>query len=32
VPHLRGDGVLRGSISAIYGLGVQGVPERRFAG
>ena len=32
LPHFPGDGVLRGSLFAIYGLGVQGVAEPRFAG
>ena len=32
LPHFPGDGVLRGSVFAIYGLGVQGVAEPRFAG
>ena len=33
-PPLRfaGDGVLRGSLFAVYDLGVRGVPEPRFAG
>jgi sugar lactone lactonase YvrE len=32
LPRFPGDGVLRGSLFAIHGLGVQGVPEMRFAG
>jgi hypothetical protein len=32
LPHFPGDGVLRGSLFAIYGLGVQGVAEPRSAG
>lgn len=32
LPHLPGDGVLRGSLFAIRGLGVKGLPEPRFAG
>ncbi|MFM9978507.1 MAG: SMP-30/gluconolactonase/LRE family protein [Sphingomonadaceae bacterium] len=31
-PHFPADGRLRGSLFAIYGLGVTGLPERRFAG
>ncbi|OZI17809.1 SMP-30/gluconolactonase/LRE family protein [Bordetella genomosp. 7] len=31
-PHMPRDGAARGSVFAIYGLGVQGLPERRFAG
>lgn len=31
-PHLPGDGALRGSLFAIHGLGVKGLPEPRFAG
>lgn len=31
-PHLPGDGVLRGSLFAIRGLGVKGRPEPRFGG
>lgn len=31
-PHLPGDGVLRGSLFAIHGLGVKGMPEPRFGG
>jgi hypothetical protein len=32
LPRFPGDGVLRGSLFAIYGLGIRGVPESRFAG
>jgi sugar lactone lactonase YvrE len=32
LPRFPGDGVLRGSLFAIHGLGVTGVPEPRFAG
>ena len=32
LPHLPGDGVLRGSLFAIHGLGVKGLPEPRFGG
>jgi sugar lactone lactonase YvrE len=32
LPHLPGDGPLRGSLFAIHGLGVKGVPETRFGG
>ena len=32
LPRFPGDGVLRGSLFAIYDLGVQGLPETRFAG
>jgi L-arabinonolactonase len=32
LPRFPGDGVLRGSLFAIHGLGVKGVPEPRFAG
>ena len=32
LPHFPGDGVLRGSLFAIHGLGVKGIPEPRFAG
>jgi L-arabinonolactonase len=32
LPRFPGDGVLRGSLFAIYDLGIQGVPESRFAG
>jgi sugar lactone lactonase YvrE len=32
LPRFPGDGVLRGSLFAIYDLGIQGVPEPRFAG
>ena len=32
LPRFPGDGVLRGSLFAIYGLGIKGVPEPRFAG
>lgn len=32
LPRFPGDGVLRGSLFALYGLGIRGVPEPRFAG
>ncbi|MDA8049927.1 MAG: SMP-30/gluconolactonase/LRE family protein [Rhodospirillales bacterium] len=32
LPRFPGDGVLRGSLFAIHGLGVRGMPEARFAG
>jgi len=32
LPRFPGDGVLRGSLFAIYDLGIKGVPEPRFAG
>ena len=32
LPRFPGDGPLRGSLFAIYDLGVRGVPESRFAG
>ena len=32
LPRFPGDGVLRGSLFAVYDLGVRGVPEPRFAG
>ncbi|MEZ5934085.1 MAG: SMP-30/gluconolactonase/LRE family protein [Alphaproteobacteria bacterium] len=32
LPRFPGDGVLRGSLFAIHDLGIQGVPEPRFAG
>jgi L-arabinonolactonase len=32
LPRFPGDGVLRGSLFAIYDLGIQGAPESRFAG
>ena len=32
LPRFPGDGVLRGSLFAIYDFGVQGLPETRFAG
>ncbi|PSJ64312.1 SMP-30/gluconolactonase/LRE family protein [Kumtagia ephedrae] len=32
LPRFPGDGVLRGSLFAIHGLGIKGVPEPRFAG
>ena len=32
LPRFPGDGVLRGSLFAIYDLGIHGVPEPRFAG
>ena len=32
LPRFPGDGVLRGSLFAITGLGIKGVPEPRFAG
>ncbi len=31
-PHMPGDGVLRGSLFALRGLGVKGIPEPRFGG
>jgi len=31
-PHFPADGILRGSLFVITGLGVKGLPERRFAG
>jgi sugar lactone lactonase YvrE len=31
LPRFPGDGLLRGSLFAIYELGVQGLPEPRFA-
>lgn len=31
-PHFPADGVLRGSLFAVSGLGVKGLPEKRFAG
>jgi L-arabinonolactonase len=30
LPRFPGDGVLRGSLFAIHGLGIKGVPEPRF--
>lgn len=30
LPRFHGDGVQRGSVFAIHGLGVRGVPEPRF--
>jgi sugar lactone lactonase YvrE len=30
LPRFPGDGVLRGSLFAIYGLGIKGLPEMRF--
>ena len=30
LPRFPGDGVLRGSLFAIYGLGIKGMPEPRF--
>ena len=30
LPRFPGDGVLRGSLFAIYDLGIKGVPEPRF--
>jgi L-arabinonolactonase len=32
LPRFSGDGVQRGSLFAIHGLRVRGVPEQRFAG
>jgi len=32
LPRFPGDGVLRGSLFAIHGLGITGVPETRFGG
>jgi L-arabinonolactonase len=32
LPRFPGDGVLRGSVFAITGLGIRGIPEPRFAG
>lgn len=32
MPHMPGDGVLRGSLFAVSGLGVKGLPEPRFGG
>lgn len=32
LPHMPGDGVQRGSLFAIRGLGVKGLPEPRFGG
>ncbi|MGH7158475.1 MAG: SMP-30/gluconolactonase/LRE family protein [Acetobacteraceae bacterium] len=32
LPRFPGDGVLRGSLFAIHGLGISGLPEPRFAG
>jgi L-arabinonolactonase len=32
LPELPKDGVMRGSLFAVHGLGVCGLPERRFAG
>lgn len=32
LPRFPGDGVLRGSLFAIYGLGINGLPEPRFGG
>jgi sugar lactone lactonase YvrE len=32
LPRFPGDGVLRGSLFAIYDLGIKGIPEPRFAG
>ena len=32
LPRFPGDGQLRGSLFAIYDLGMRGVPEPRFAG
>ena len=31
LPRFPGDGRLRGSLFAIYGLGIKGIPEPRFA-
>jgi L-arabinonolactonase len=30
LPRFPGDGVLRGSVFTITGLGIRGVPEQRF--
>jgi sugar lactone lactonase YvrE len=32
LPHFPGDGVMRGSLFAIHGLGARGLPEPRFGG
>ena len=32
LPRFPGDGVLRGSLFAVTGLGIKGIPEPRFAG
>ena len=32
LPRFPGDGPLRGSLFAIRGLGIRGLPEMRFAG
>ena len=32
LPRFPGDGVQRGSLFSITGLGIKGVPEPRFAG
>ena len=32
LPRFPSDGILRGSLFAVYNLGVRGVPEPRFAG
>jgi sugar lactone lactonase YvrE len=32
LPRFPEDGPLGGSLFALYGLGVRGLPERRFAG
>jgi L-arabinonolactonase len=32
LPRFPGDGVLRGSLFAIYDLGIRGLQEPRFAG
>jgi hypothetical protein len=32
LPRFPGEGVLGGSLLAVYDLSVRGVPERRFAG
>lgn len=32
LPRFPGDGILRGSLFAISGLGIRGLPEMRFAG
>ncbi|QKC98349.1 SMP-30/gluconolactonase/LRE family protein [Mesorhizobium sp. NZP2298] len=32
LPHLPADGAARGSVFAVHGLGVTGLPEHRFAG
>lgn len=32
LPRFPGDGVLRGSLFALHGIGIRGVPEPHFAG